>query len=192
MRDLDVRTALRAGELALHQGQPNTLIVEELGLHHGEVRVDVAVVNGEIHGYEIKSAKDSLVRLPDQARAYSAALDRVTLVIAECHLARAMGIIPEWWRVQIAEETTAGIVFSNVREGRRNPSIDPIALLELLWKEEAITILDELGAARGWRSKRLSLIYGRLAELLTVEELGKRVRQALKSRQKWRPDAIRT
>ena len=38
--------------------------VEELGVCRGRVRVDVAVVNGTLHGYEIKSDRDSL-RLDD-------------------------------------------------------------------------------------------------------------------------------
>jgi len=36
----------------------------------GASRIDRAVVNGSVHGYEIKSETDDLTRLPAQARAY--------------------------------------------------------------------------------------------------------------------------
>jgi hypothetical protein len=49
-------------------------MLDEFGLEHGEVRVDVAVINGELHGYEIKSERDTLERLPRQVKAYSAVL----------------------------------------------------------------------------------------------------------------------
>jgi hypothetical protein len=51
------------------------------GLDHGQVFVDVAVINGEIHGYELKSERDTLERLPRQVEVYSAVLGRATLVV---------------------------------------------------------------------------------------------------------------
>lgn len=47
MRDLDVRTALRRELAQQHSGDDRTLIVEEMGIWSGSVRVDVAVVNGD-------------------------------------------------------------------------------------------------------------------------------------------------
>lgn len=46
------------------------LVVEELGLFHGASRVDLAVVGRSLHGYEIKSDRDSLDRLEQQAADY--------------------------------------------------------------------------------------------------------------------------
>ena len=68
------------------QNDPQTLIVEELGIRQGAARVDVAVVNGSLHGYEIKSARDTLERLPKQSELYSSVFDTITLVTAENHL----------------------------------------------------------------------------------------------------------
>src|SRR5690242_7332263 len=71
MRDIDIREALRAEIARRHNGESNTLVVEELGLCQGIARVDLAVVNGSVNGYEIKSAHDTLSRLPAQSDVYS-------------------------------------------------------------------------------------------------------------------------
>lgn len=64
MRDRDVRQALHRKVLKEHHGDADTLVLDELGLRHGTCRVDIAVVNGYLHGYEIKSDSDTLERLP--------------------------------------------------------------------------------------------------------------------------------
>ena len=48
----------------MHRSEPNTVFLEELGLCQGDARVDYAVINGAMNGYEIKSDRDKLVRLP--------------------------------------------------------------------------------------------------------------------------------
>ncbi len=88
MRDPDIRQKLRADIERQHRADPDTLIVDELGLCQGAVRVDLAVVNAALHGYEIKSERDTLVRLPGQQEGYSRALDFVTVVTAEGHASR--------------------------------------------------------------------------------------------------------
>src|SRR5258708_29715408 len=87
MRDLDVRRALLA-QLRQEHDQRDSLIVEELGLLEGRLRIDVALVNGVFAGYEIKSEVDTLERLASQQAAYSAVFDLVTIVAGPRHLAR--------------------------------------------------------------------------------------------------------
>jgi hypothetical protein len=193
MRDLDVRRALHDTVLARHRDDPNTLVIDELGLQWGAFRVDVAVVNGNIHGYEIKSDSDTLDRLAAQADAYGRALDRVTL-IAGRHLAQAEPLIPEWWGICEAVETTPGRVkLRNVRRAAPNPNIDLEAVAMLLWRDEALAVLDEIGCAAGFRSKPRRALYHVLVENLTATQLRARVRQALKRRGRcWRSASPRT
>ena len=66
MRDCDIRKALRKRLEEAHKGESGTRIVEEFGLCQGRARIDVAVFNGFINGFEIKSARDTLKRLPGQ------------------------------------------------------------------------------------------------------------------------------
>ena len=185
MRDSDVRGALRTRLDAEHE-LSDTLFVDELGLC-GQVRVDVAVVNGSLSGYELKSARDNLRRLPAQVEYYSRVLDFATLVVADCHAEAAQSYLPEWWGMVEARTAHEAVVLRDVRPSLENPNIDPYALAQLLWKPEALEILSVRGMARGLRSKPRVQIWSRLAESLELAELRAEVRTRLKSRRGWRP-----
>src|SRR6266550_991942 len=102
MNDHQLRRALKSKVLARYAKDPDTRIVDELGLRHGIARVDIAVVNGIIHGYELKSDKDNLKRLPHQVTIYSSVLDKVTLVVGIRHALEATELVPDWWGIKIA------------------------------------------------------------------------------------------
>ena len=85
MNDALMRAATKQVLLLQHKGDAETVIVEELGIQHGLSRIDLAVVNGELHGFELKRDRDTLARLPEQTETYGRVLDRVTLVIGERH-----------------------------------------------------------------------------------------------------------
>jgi hypothetical protein len=165
----------------------DTLILHELGLRHGAARVDLAVVNGRIHGYEIKSDSDTLERLPAQIEQYSAVLDRATLVVGEKHAAKARALLPEWWGVEVAALADDGTVSIRVeRPGADNGMIDPVALAELLWRPEAAEILRQRGASQALLRKPRAALYAHLAETVPLDELRAIVRQTLKARAIWR------
>jgi hypothetical protein len=186
MRDLDVRRALHETVLAAHRGEPDTLVVDELGLECGDVRVDVAVVNGSIHGYEIKSDADTLERLPAQAEVYSRVLDRVTLVAGK-HLDEAAALVPSWWGLARATERPGGGVrVVPRRAAKRNPNVVVGSVVMLLWRDEALAILEAHGRARGLRSKPRRAVYAALAKLLPHDDLCRVVREALRARKGWR------
>lgn len=192
-RESDVRTALHAKLLVSHHDDPTTLVVDELGLLYGEARVDVAVVNGEIHGYEIKSDADTLDRLDHQVGVYSATLDRVTLVVGAKHAENALARVPTWWGLKIAEGKPRGAVtFRSVRRSGLNPSIDAVAVASLLWRQELACALSELDAYRGYASKSRHHLAQRLASVLSIKDLRKEVRLRLKMREGWRADSPQT
>jgi len=58
-----------------------------------------------------------------------------------------------------------------------------------LWRKEALNILEEIGQANGVRSKPRMAIYERLAEVLDDKTLKAKVREHLRFRMNWRPDA---
>lgn len=190
MKDADLRTALLRSLSNRHSRDPQTLILEELGLRHGAARVDVAVINGALHGYELKSDSDSLVRLARQAEIYNSVLDRVTLVAGRRHAEKAAGMVPEWWGVLVAEMgPRGGVRFSSARRARNNPAPEALAVAKLLWRDEALSLLQRLQAAEGFRSKRRAAIYARLAEVAGLEEVRAMVRNQLRNREGWRVGA---
>lgn len=186
MRDFDVRQALTAKLAANHGNDPSTLVRQELGLDHGQVFVDVAVLNGELHGYELKSNRDTLERLPRQVEVYSAVLNRATLVVGSIHFDAALPLVPKWWGVETATARPDGVVqLRTIRKARSNPQQQPLAVAKLLWRDEVLTLLDTLGAAKGLRSKPRKVLYERLVEVLPLNKLNAEVRRVLKSREGW-------
>jgi len=180
--DADIRPALRAHLLAKHAHEGDTAIIEELGMCRGQVRVDLAVVNGVLHGYEIKSDRDSLRRLDGQVDLYSKVLDRATLVVGDRHLGEALDMIPAWWGVVRVRSTSRGPRFKAVRRERKNPGKDPRALVELLWLDDAIALLARRDAARGIRGKPRHLVWDRVCERFDADEIAAAVRAHLKAR----------
>lgn len=182
MRDIDIRCALIADMERRHRDEANTRIVQELGLRQGLARVDVAVVNGRVHGYEIKSAHDTLARLPSQVSIYNQTLDYVTIVAAQSHLDKIIELVPSWWEIQVAVQSKDGLRLKRSRRGRRNPQIDPFAFAQLLWRNEALDALRSFGLDAGMHSKPRRELWRRLATELTAKQLGNVVRESLKKR----------
>lgn len=185
MHDRDVRDAILSRLNAEHENDAGTRIVEEMGVWAGSVRVDVAVINGELSGYELKSDSDTLTRLPLQADIYSRVFDKMYLVVGERHAPKARRIIPRWWGVIVAKSRNGAITLSEVREAKANPSPDPFLVSQLMWKEEAIAVLERYGLAKGWRSKTADAIHRHLSESLSNEQLSDAVRSTLKARIGW-------
>jgi hypothetical protein len=187
-----VREALKRRLHTEHGDRSDTLVIEELGLRHGLARVNLAVVNGSLHGFEIKSGCDRLTRLPTQARVFSEVLDGVTLVLAERHVDGALQIVPEWWGLLTATCVVDQVVFSELRKAGTNPAPDQVALAKLLWRDEALAFLRAVGHAEGYGAKPRAAIYARLAIVTTRSQLRTRVRDCLLSRSDWRSDARQT
>lgn len=172
-----------------HKGEHYS-IIEELGLMHGNVRVDMVVVNGVTHGYELKSDLDTLRRLPEQMREYNSVFDKITLVVGKKHLHEAIQMIPDWWGVMIAKisESDGALSLLTIRDADENCNKDSLAIARLLWRNEALSILEELESADGVRSKSRDVIYRKLIGILNQEDLAKRVRERLFNRTNWRAE----
>ncbi len=185
MLDIDVRTALRARLDAQHDPR-DTLIRSELGLCLGTTRVDVAVINGHIIGYEIKSERDRLDRLAAQVDLYGKVLDAAVLVSADKHLRRAMDLLPAWWGVWRAEKKSDGpVTFDVLRAPRENPQTTPLAVAQLLWRDEALALLEERGHSTGLRSANRWRLWDALVEKLSADDLACEVRRYLRARREW-------
>jgi hypothetical protein len=189
MRDPDIRAALNAMILAEHGQDPATRVVEEMPLCRGRARIDLAVINGELNGYEIKSAVDTLTRLRNQAPLYSEVFDRVTIVVSECHLQATFKSVPPWWGIQLAM-LCGDIELRELRIPGYNDDIRARSLVELLWRDEAIGILERRGFDYGVRSKPKKYLWNRIVDCVPPEDLRREVREALKLRCDWRADPV--
>lgn len=188
MKDGDLRTALKRELQLQHACDPNTLIIEELGVRHGSSRVDLAVVNGTLHGYELKSDRDSLRRLPEQLAAYVAVFDLMTIVVGERHLRRAVDLIPDWWGVKVARYESCGVFFCDLKLPITNPAPDPMSVARLLWRDEALALSRELSFLPERSRTGRDRIYAHLVQHSDFGWMRAKVRDCLRKRPSWRAD----
>lgn len=188
--DILIRSALKKLLTNRHAQDKKVRIIEELGVQHGTARVDIAVVNGIMHGYEIKSDQDTLQRLPRQMEVFNSVFDKITLVVGKNHLYQAINIVPEWWGIMVAKSNNNGsVIFNLIRGEEFNKNQDSVSIARLLWREEALRILEKNKVADGFYSKPRDFIYKKLASVLDQEALSEEVREKLFLRADWRPDA---
>jgi hypothetical protein len=189
VRDRDVRAALHALLRSEHAHElADTRILNELSLC-GTARVDVAVMNGELAGYELKSERDTLRRLPQQVEVYSQVLDRATLVVADQHLEHGLESVPEWWGLIVASFEFGETHLVRLRPPLLNVNVCPERLVQLLWRDETLEELESRGLARGVRSASRRALAERLATTVPLEELRAMVRERLKRREAWRAES---
>lgn len=188
--DLLIRSALKKDLEKRHAQDEKVRIIEELGVQHGAARIDIAVVNGIMHGYEIKSDQDTLQRLPEQMSVFNSVFDKMTLVVGKNHLYQAIKMVPDWWGIVIAKiNDNNSVIFNVIRREEFNKDQDSISIAKLLWRKEALRILEENNEANGFYSKPRDLIYEKLASVLDQKTLNEEVRETIFFRADWRPDA---
>jgi len=179
-RDIDIRRVLLAHLEAEHNDKNNDLIVEEFGCK--AARADVAVINGVLHAYEIKSDSDSLDRLPSQINAYRDVFEYVTLVCGHRLLEKARLEVPKWCGLQKAEFKNGAVAISKIRAAKPNPNQSPLAVAKMLWKKEALAALRK----HGWKgiSSRFTAdqVWNAVANHIHIADLTNEVRQAIKAR----------
>lgn len=188
--DIMIRSVLKGILEKRHSKDKKVRIIEELGVQNGNARIDIAIVNGILHGYEIKSDLDTLRRLQEQITIFNSVFDKMTIVVGKSHLYEAIRIVPEWWGITVAKvDTNGSVVFYVIRKEEINKDQDKISVAKLLWRAEALKILDEIDEVKGLRSKSKNFIYQKLSNVFDQKTLGEKVRETLFFRADWRPDA---
>jgi hypothetical protein len=185
MREAQIRSQLVSRLHHRYAADPTTVIRQELGLCAGARRVDLAVINGELSGFEIKSDQDTLVRLSGQAEVYGRVLDRVSIVTTDKYLHHAVEILPAWWGVLHAAPDASEVRLTEVRPPALNHDQDAFALAQLLWRDEAVDELRTRGLHKGLSKARRWIVWQRLAETVPLPELRPLVRDRLRARQAW-------
>jgi hypothetical protein len=193
MYDLEIRQQLRYYLERAFGNDPTALILDELGICCGKVRADMAVVNGELKGFEIKSDQDTLLRLKSQAFLYGKVFDTVSIIVAAKHLDKVRKMVPRWWGVVIAEEIgRARPRFTIYRREGGNLNPDPLSIAQLIWRNEALEVLKLNGLASGLSSKPRRFLWEALVQNFPLADLRTLVRRQLKARGNWRSVVLRT
>lgn len=182
LRDSDLRGSLHEWLSAKHAMQADTALIHELKMPRPSARIDVALVNGSMIGYEIKSDVDSLTRLPKQVVAFSALFDRVSLVTTERHLRKAREAVPPWWGIMTPKMRKGQWKLVESRRQRKNPRPLDAALLHVLNRGELIKILNHHGLARGRGKLRKAELVQTILREVTSKNLRDSARAILRDR----------
>ena len=134
-RDADIRTALETWLLDKEHGTFVRLI-HEFSIPRPSSRIDLALINGRISGYEIKSDVDSLTRLASQMNSYGKFFEHLAFVTTPKKSKLLLEKTPDWCGV--ISLTNSGR-FRTLRKMKLNPNIDSKCLLYSLNKKELST-----------------------------------------------------
>jgi hypothetical protein len=124
----------------LHKGAvaEDVVIISELALESFSRRADLALVNGSIELFEIKSEADTLTRLAGQVETFSRFCDKLHVVGAPCHIDNILSSTSEHVAVWQLE---SGIGIRVMRRGRKTPLRDKANLIKLINAQELKQLL---------------------------------------------------
>lgn len=183
-RQIREHITTRAARYFRHHG--DVLFVEELEIDKGQARIDIAFIGAHLVGVEIKSPQDDLSRLPSQSEAFSRYFEYVMLVADRQFIPEAEEIVPSWWGLTSIQTMDQRVRFRQVRRPKLNPSMDIAAFVQLLWKEELLSLVHQLlGTQPSIRSPKREL-RNMLMSLPDTDLLLRRSVELMTRRTDWR------
>lgn len=137
----DIRERLRSWVSTNLSNSSEDVLIDELGFVNQQLgktidssfRADLALANGRLVGFEIKSGADTLKRWPSQCEAYFNVFDEVWLCTHGRHLEKALTMTPKKAGVLLVDDL-GGVAM--LRAAQRNESLCSYDLSGLLWREE--------------------------------------------------------
>ncbi len=170
----DIRNAL-VGHVVGTLKTPHA--IGEFWLPRSNGRADLVMLDRLMWGYEIKTERDTLRRLPNQIMAYERLFDRCTVVLAGRHVEPAMELLPLWWGVSRIG-VNGSIAFERLRAPKSNPNVDAEVLVRLLWRGEVEAAVRSVTGEPDPRASRVEL-WRTLVEGTSLDELKRIVRHSL-------------
>lgn len=110
----------------------DTVIVQELGVGKLANRADLALIDKDLHCFEIKTNRDTLARLDQQVEAYSSVANRVSVACATRHMKTALARLPEHVGLLEIVDIEDTPTLRPVRDARPSPLFSPLSALDFL------------------------------------------------------------
>lgn len=187
MTDLEIRQNFHRKKLYKYHTNKDSLVIDELGLNHGKSRADIAVINGYLIGYEIKSDKDSLARLKQQIKSYDSVFNKSYIIVGNRYNKIIHKYVPEYWGIIISEKNNNNVInFKLARKSYKNKKVKPISIARLLWRTEVIEILKNDKVPLKLLRQPREVLYKTLIEIYNEKEIQKLILKYLKNRKNWR------
>lgn len=185
MNDPYIRERFKNQELDRFNRE-NCLLFDELGVMQGSSIVDLAVITPTyFQAFEIKSAEDTLTRLPNQIQKYNLVFDYISIIVEEQHYFKAKNLIPPFWGIVIARRVRDVVSFEHVRRPVYNSLTTADAISQLLWKDEVYEVLKNQ-KIKGISKLNRKKLWKVLVENFSKEQIKTLVFEAMKKRQKWK------
>lgn len=189
MTDIQLRKEVKLSVLEKFK-KDGSRIIDELGILWGDAFVDIAVINGHLHAYELKSEVDNLARLPNQIEAYNQVFDFLTIVISEKHykkFQKQFKASTKKWGVYIAKSSgKQSIQLELVKEAEKNTT-NLFSVCHLLWRDEVLSLIEEFRfVSSGLTRKPKKALYQFLTDNVGSKTLKREVRETIKRRKDWR------
>lgn len=160
----------------------DTRVLEEFPM--GDSRADMLLVTKtKLIGLEIKSDRDSFVRLERQIKDYEKFFDTNYLVVGTYHVEEALRTVPAHWGIYEVYETEDGsYVMELVRGASMTLKDNTEEKLYLLWRNELMKIVRDYRLAKGNLQRKDKMI-SKITRGLTVPVIQSEVCNALINRE---------
>ena len=128
--------------IAHHQKRyPKTNLLSEVSINNGLAIADLVSVGIKTaHCFEIKSDKDKLSRVLEQAKSYDIVFKKISLITTVSKSVKAAEIIPSYWGIIAVSKNPQNKV-CYLRKALPSPFFSEKIALQILWREELINIL---------------------------------------------------
>ena len=102
----------------------DTIVIDEFSSSYSSARIDISVLNGSLHGYEIKSERDTLERLPKQIEYYTKIFEYITVVTTDKYTEKIIEIVPDFFGIFLIEKKKNKLKLKKIRNSKKNKNID--------------------------------------------------------------------
>ncbi len=179
LNDSDIRKVIHAG---FSGKKEETRILEEFPM--GDSRADLLLVTRtKLIGLEIKSDRDSFVRLSRQIKDYEKFFDENYLVVGTYHVEEALRTVPAHWGIyEVYESGDGNYVMELVRSASMALKDNTEEKLYLLWRNELMRIVREYRLAKGNLQRKDKMI-SKIIRGLTTPVIQTEVCSALLTRE---------
>lgn len=181
LNEAQIKTAV-IGRLLNSGALKDAVLINEMVVGNWSRRADLAVANGKLHAFEIKSDLDTLKRLEGQVGTYIRYFDKVTVVTTEKFLKATIDMLPIEVEIWVAEHTIHGVKIRIARRGRTREICDKQSLCGFLHKPEIVALLRKHGVSSSTDVSRSELV--QLASDLPLKRVREEVLLTLKNRYK--------
>lgn len=123
----------------------DAVIINEMVVANWSRRADIAVANGRLYGFEIKSHFDTLKRLPGQVESFQAHFDKVVVVAASKFIRSIERDYPAEIGILEVYEVSGRARIRQVRAGRICEVKDVLKLTSLITKSELEKFVRQIG-----------------------------------------------